>query len=148
MSGWYIYFWQTHSPRTASIDGVIIQTAILSISGHCTETKMAFFGILRSYWFRNTHFYSKIPSRKFDLTWPDVDLILLRLQNGVDFLIMRVTTNHVPNTRKRILFWWPFVTWRWPWPVLSVKLAPSKSSLAFCGYFGWVSSERYPYCRP
>ena len=86
------------------------QTAILSISRHCTEIKKDIFVILRSNWFRNTHFlFEKIENLTLcdrGLTWPFsvVDLHGFRLQNGFNFWILRekVTINHVPHARKRI----------------------------------------------
>ena len=47
ISGWYIYFVQTFSPETVSVDDVIFRTAIWSISRHRTEIIMTF---LESYY--------------------------------------------------------------------------------------------------
>ena len=109
--GWYIYFRQTCSPKTVSVDDVIFSTLILSISRHRKEIKMTFFRILRPNWFTNTRFsYSKISIRKFDfltcLTWPFpvVDLRGVRFQNGFDSWILRSrTTSHVPHARKKLI---------------------------------------------
>ena len=71
ISGWCIHFWQAYSPKTVFVDDVIFQTASLSISRHCTEIKMTFFGTLRSNWFRNTHFlFENINSKIWPyMTW-------------------------------------------------------------------------------
>ena len=46
-------------------------------------------------------------------------------------------------------FWWPFVTWLWPWPVLCrTFLAYRMSSISLRGHFGRVSSKSYRYHRP
>ena len=114
-------------------------TAILSISVATSQRdKNDTFGIPKSNWFKNTIFYSKIPTRKLGLMWPwpdpvtgqghvtltgtssVVDLHGIRLQNGYDFLILRakVTRNHVPHVRKRCFdsrdLSWPIVTFRDP----------------------------------
>ena len=42
ISGWYIYFWQTYSPKIISVGDVIFLIAILINSRHHTEIKMTF----------------------------------------------------------------------------------------------------------
>ena len=130
ISGWYIYFLQTYSPKIVFVDDLIFQTVILSIFRHRTEIKMT---VLESWYQTGSEtciFYSKISIWEFDLfdpglTWPFpvVDWHGVRLLNGFDFWILRSkkTINHVLHARKN-WFWWPFVTWPWPWPVLRMAL--------------------------
>ena len=71
ISGWYVYFWQTYSPKPFPLMTPFFQTVSWSISRHRTEIKMPF---LES-WVQTgseTHLFgSKIPIWKFDLMWPD-----------------------------------------------------------------------------
>ena len=101
ISGWYIYFLQTYSPKIVFVDDLIFQAVILSIFRHCTEIKMT---VLES-WYQTgseTCFsYSKISIWKFDLfnpglTWPFpvVNWHGVRLQNGFDFWILRSKKDH------------------------------------------------------
>ena len=95
-SGWYIYFWQTYGPRTVSIDDVIFQTAILSISRHRTAIKMTFLESWDQISSKHTLF---IWNNRFEnLTFCDpgltrpfrvVDFQGVILQNGDDFSILR-----------------------------------------------------------
>ena len=128
ISGWYIYFRQIFSPESVSVDDAIFRTAIWSISRHRTEIKMTFLESWDQICWETRIFYSKIAIQKFELIWPEVDLILFcrwlasgQIKNGFDFWILhaKVTVNHVLHARKKIFwFWWSFVTW--PWPVLSM----------------------------
>ena len=133
ISGWYIYFLQRYSPKHYPLKTLFFQTAILSISRYHKEIKMTF---LES-WDQTgskSHIFIR-QNRKFDLMWPRVDRLFsvvdlhgIRLQKGFDFWMLhtKVTINHVPHARKRILnfcdFSWPFVTWPWRWPILSMSL--------------------------
>ena len=106
-------------------------------------------------------FYSKIPIQKFAflcgprLSWPFsvIDLRGVRLQNGIDFWILRakLAINHVPHARKIILILVTFVTFRDLILTLTSTLydiyAHMVSLLANWGYFDWISSKRYRYCR-
>ena len=135
ISGSCIYFWQTYSPKTASVDDVIFQTAILSISGHRPEINMTFLESWDQTGSKTHILFSKNQLKNLTLCDPGltrpfsvVDLHGVRLQNGLEFWILRakVTINHVSHARKRVFdsgdVSWPFVTWPWPWPVLSMAL--------------------------
>ena len=129
---WYIYFCETHvAPQTISIDDVVFSRCDFQYFWR-SEVKMPFLEYLdKNSWKRNI-FYSKISIRKFEhcdtgLTWPFsvVDLHGVRSENGFDFWFFRakVTIDHVPHARKRILILvtfrdvlWRFVTWPWSWP--------------------------------
>ena len=130
ISGWYIYFWQTYSPKTVSVDDVIFSNSILSILRHRREIKILFWNpkinlvnihisFIRKTQFENLTLCDPGLTRPF----PVVDLYGVWLQNGLNFLILRaiVTINHVPHARKRIfdscdlswhdLFPEPYLVW-------------------------------------
>ena len=111
------------------------QTAILCISGHRTEIKMTFL-ILRSNWFRNTHFlFKKINSKMWHVTRAShVPPRPCRWLSWSQFAKWRWLLNYTCKSgykscgaRPKRIFdsgdvSWPFVTWPWHWPVLSTAL--------------------------
>ena len=129
--GWYIYFWQTYSPKTIFVDDVIFSNYDFE---HCLTShrnKSDILGILRSDWFRNTHFYSKISIQNFYLTymtrgWPDPSLSLTcmwsdcKMASIFEFYVQKrpLITCRMPQNELLILVTFRDLTW--PWSVLSM----------------------------
>ena len=134
---------------------LFLQTAILSISTHCTE-KMSF---LRS-WDQTgseAHFLFEKLFRKCDLMWFGVDLTLLchwlswiQITKWLLFLHSTCKSDYKSCAAcpKKFFFGelsWPDLTLTRNW---DGTYAHRMSSLAIWGYFGLVSSKNHLYCRP
>ena len=128
-----LFFGKQKAQKPDPLMTPFFQTTNLSISKNRAEINI-FFWILRWHWFRNIHFlFENKTIRKFDLMWPNVDSTLL-----FRWLVWgQIAKWHqfFNSTRKsdckscaawpknNYLFWWPFmtfVTWHWPWPLLSM----------------------------
>ena len=108
-----------------------VQAAILSIFMHRTEIKMTFLNPEIKL-VQKTHFWFE-KKRNFDMLWPGFDPILLCC--WLSWTQIAKWPRFVNSTCKidykscaacpKKTFWfvdlsWPFVTWSWPWPVLSM----------------------------
>ena len=113
ISGWYIYFWQTYSPKTVSVYDVIFSNCDLEHFLTSHRNKNDIFAILNSNWLKNTkntfvffvckYQFENLTLRDPEFTWPFSVVILdgVRLQNGFFFSI--------------ILRRWPWELFRGAW---------------------------------
>ena len=134
------------------------QTAILSISRHRTE-KITFFGILRSNWFKNTHFSFKRKTIK-NLSLCDPGLTRLchwlawsHIEKWPRFLKSTYKSDYKSSTsypKKNFWIWWPFVTFHGLTLALTRiyygTCAQMVCFLSLLDYFGRVLSKNYRCC--
>ena len=91
--GSYTYFWQTYSPKTVSVVGVIFSNCDFEYFQTSHRNKNVILRILRSNWFRNTIFvfeknhFENLTSCDLGLTrpFPVLEFHGVRLQNGFIF---------------------------------------------------------------
>ena len=106
-------------------------TAILCISRHRTETKMSFLESSDQTGLETHISHLEKSIRKFVLMWPGIGSTPpCPWLSWSQIAKLRLLLNSTCQSEYKsyaagpifFLFWWPFVTRPWPWPVLSTPL--------------------------
>ena len=146
-----MYFWQTYSPNTVFVDDAIFSNCNFEQLYTSQRKKLT---LLESWdqTGRKTQVLFENTNSEIWPYGPDVDLTLLccwlawgQIAKWLRFFVHSTCkSDHVSCTvypKKEFWFWWPFVTWPRPWPVLVWHLC-SQGILTIPLRSLWLSFEQ------